>query len=140
MRGAAIARLGRAWRRADDLMPDQTFGERAPVADATPELISHLTGGCLSPQTELVESLVLLLLVLDVLPDHHFIATYGRDEVPSGPPVEREGVGKPGAWPARRTGRLTGDQAKPFTEGGPLSISTKLCAAGLSCEAAGQTR
>ena len=47
------------------------------VANATPYSWCHRFGGGSSPQAELVQSLVLLLLLLDVLPDYRLIATDG---------------------------------------------------------------
>ena len=45
------------------------------VANAAPHSWSHRFGGDSSPQAELVQPLVLLLLLLDLLPYHHFVAT-----------------------------------------------------------------
>src|SRR5574338_1330564 len=57
------------------------------VANAAPHDMRHRAGGGSSPQTELIQPLVLLLLVLDVLADHGFIAADRRYEVPAGPEV-----------------------------------------------------
>ena len=51
------------------------------VANAAPHSWGHLRGGRSSPQAELVQPFVLLLLILDVLADHRFVPTYGRHEV-----------------------------------------------------------
>src|SRR5574338_138078 len=57
------------------------------VANAAPHDMRRRAGGRSSPQTELIQPLVLLLLVLDVLADHGFIAADRRYEVPAGPEV-----------------------------------------------------
>src|SRR5574338_469211 len=57
------------------------------VANAAPHDMRHRASGGSSPQTELIQPLVLLLLVLDVLADHGFIAADRRYEVPAGPEV-----------------------------------------------------
>jgi len=44
-----------------------------------------LTSGGLPPQSQLIQSLVLLLPVPNVLPNHRVVATDGRDEIPAVP-------------------------------------------------------
>jgi hypothetical protein len=43
------------------------------VANAAPIFFGHLVGGRSSPQVQLVQALVLLLLVADVLSDHRLV-------------------------------------------------------------------
>ena len=62
-------------------------------------------GGRSSEQSQLVRPLVFLLLVLDVLADHLFVPTYGRDEVATRPEVLPHKVAAPFAVVARDVNR-----------------------------------
>ena len=47
------------------------------VANAAPFPFGHLVGGRSSPQVQLIQALVLLLLVPNVLADHRLVPTHG---------------------------------------------------------------
>src|SRR5580704_2667811 len=63
-------------------------------ADAAPIVLAACRRQS-APQVELVQTLVFLLLVLDVLPYRRFVPTHGRDEVPSGPEMLSHEVALP---------------------------------------------
>jgi hypothetical protein len=50
-------------------------------ANAAPVVLEPPDGGWSAPQIHLIEAQVLLLLLLDVLPDDGFVSPYRRDEV-----------------------------------------------------------
>jgi hypothetical protein len=56
-------------------------------ANAAPVTLSHLDGGRSLPEVESVQSLVFVLLVADVLPDHGFIPAHRGHHVPPRPEV-----------------------------------------------------
>jgi len=56
------------------------------VADAAPHFMGHLSVAGYRHRPSW-SNRVLFLLVLDVLADHRFVTTYGRDEIPPGPEV-----------------------------------------------------
>src|SRR5882672_300855 len=47
----------------------------------------HLKVASSTPQIELIQALVFVLLVPDVFTNHRFVASDGGDEIPSGPEV-----------------------------------------------------